>query len=267
MRSGEQNNKVLNISDKYQRSYIHPNAKIGKNVEIGPFSTIGPYVEIGDNTKIGSHVVIKGETTIGLSNKIYHGASLGVAVEDNKNDKNLFIGDNNIIREFVKIESGSSRGNGETKIGNNNMIMSYCYISTNCNLSNHIIMTNASSLGEEVLIEDHAVIAGMTTIKDYIRIGRVAMVGGHSNVLKDVPPYVIVDGHPAHVSGINIIGLRRNKIKPSVRKEIKKAYKILYRSDYSIKDAINKMDNQLSEVQEIEHFLRFLRNVQRGICQ
>ena len=93
------------------------------------------------------------------------------------------------------------------------------------------------------------------------------MVGAHSNVLKDVPPYIIVDGHPAHVSGINIIGLRRNKIKPSVRKEIKKAYKILYRSDYSIEEAINKMDNQLSEVQEIEHFLRFLRNVQRGICQ
>ena len=251
MSSGGQKNKVLNISDKYQKSYIHPKAKIGKNVEIGPFSTIGPYVEIGDNTKIGSHVVIKGKTTIGLNNKIYHGASLGISMDGNENDKNLFIGDNNVIREFVNIESGSTRGNGETKIGNNNMIMSYCYISTNCNLSNNIIMTNTTSLGEEVLVEDHAVIAGMTTVNDYIRIGRVAMVGAHSNVLKDVPPYVIVDGHPAKVSGINIIGLRRNKVKPAVRKEIKKAYKILYRSNNTIDEAINEMDNKLSEVQEI----------------
>ena len=267
MSIGDKDKKVLNISDKYQKAYIHPQAEIGKNVEIGPFTTIGPNVKIGDNTEIGSHVMIQGDTFIGEGNKIYHGASLGISsIKDNKDDY-LFIGDNNIIREYVSIESGSASGNGETKIGNDNMIMAYCHISANSNLSSNIIMSNATSLGEEVMVEDHAVIAGMTNVKEHVRIGRIAMVGAHSNVLKDIPPYIIVDGHPGQVSGINIIGLRRNEMKPAVRKEIKRAYKILYRSDLDINEAIIEMDNKLNADQEIEHFLRFLRNVKRGICR
>ena len=267
MTLGNDENKVLNLADKYQKAYIHPQAELGKNVEVGPFSTIGPDVKIGDNTKIGSHVVVRGDTYIGEDNHIFHGASLGSAPNKDNKDDYLFIGDNNVIREYVSIESGSSRGNGETKIGNNNMIMAYCHISENCNLSSDIIMSNATSLGEEVMVEDHAVIAGMTNVKEFVRIGRVAMVGAHSNVLKDIPPYIIVDGHPAQVSGMNIIGLRRNGVKPAVRREIKKAYKILYRSDLDIEEAITEMDNRLNADHEIEHFLRFLRNVKRGICR
>ena len=267
MTVGDEGKKILNFSDKYQKAYIHPQADIGKNVEVGPFSMIGPNVKVGDNTKIGSHVMLKGDTHIGEGNHIFHGASLGRDESEDNKDNYLFIGDNNIIREYVSIESGSSRGNGETKIGNNNMIMAYCHISANCNLSSDIIMSNATSLGEEVMVEDHAVIAGMTNVKEYVRIGRVAMVGAHSNVLKDIPPYIIVDGHPAQVSGMNIIGLRRNGMKPAVRREVKKAYKILYRSDLDIEEAINEMDNKLNADQEIEHFLRFLRNVKRGICR
>lgn len=267
MNKGIEEKKVVNISDRYVRADIDPNAQIGKNVKIGPFTVIGPNVKIGDNTEIGSHVVIQGETLIGKNNKIYHGSSLGISAGESSEDNTLFIGDYNVIREYVSIESGSSRGNGETKIGNNNMIMAYCHISTNCNLSSDIIMSNATSLGEEVMVEDHAVIAGMTNVSKFVRIGRVAMVGAHSNVLKDIPPFVIVDGHPAQVSGINIIGLRRNEIKPAVRKEIKRAYKILYRSNLEIDEAILEMDNKLNADQEIEHFLRFLRNVKRGICR
>ncbi|HKL12908.1 MAG TPA: acyl-ACP--UDP-N-acetylglucosamine O-acyltransferase [Halanaerobiales bacterium] len=267
MTIGNEDKKVLNLADKYQQAYIHPQAELGKNVEVGPFSTIGPQVKIGDNTKIGSHVIVRGDTYIGEGNHIFHGASLGSVPQESNNDDYLFIGDNNTIREYVSIESGSARGNGETKIGNNNMVMAYCHISANCNLSSNIIMSNATSLGEEVMVEDHAVIAGMTNVKKFVRIGRVAMVGAHSNVLKDIPPYIIVDGHPAQVSGINIIGLRRNGMKPAVRKEVKKAYKILYRSDLDMEDAITEMDNKLNADSEIEHFLRFLRNVQRGICR
>lgn len=267
MTIGNKGNKILNFSDRYQKAYIHPGAEIGKNVKIGPFSVIGPNVRIGDNTEIGTHVLIKGDTHLGEGNKVFHGASLGLSEEEGNNKGYLFIGDNNTIREYVSIRSGSTKGNGETKIGNGNMIMAYCHIRANCNLSNNIIMSNATSLGEEVMIEDHAVIAGMTNIKKFVRIGRIAMVGAHSNVLKDVSPYVIVDGHPAFVSGMNIIGLRRNGIKPAVRKEIKRAYKILYRSELNIGEAINEMDNRLNADQEIEHLLRFLRNVKRGICR
>lgn len=267
MTIGDKENKILNFSDRYQKSYIHPEAEIGKNVKIGPFSVIGPEVKIGDDTEIGTHVLIQGDTYLGKGNKIFHGAFLGEPESETNKEGYLFIGDNNTIREYVSIRSGSAKGNGETKIGSENMIMAYCHIRANCNLSNNIIMSNATSLDEEVMVEDHAVIAGMTNIKKYVRIGRVAMIGAHSNVLKDVPPYVIVDGHPAQVSGMNIIGLRRNGIKPSVRKEIKKAYKILYRSKLDIEDAIEEMDNKLNADQEIEYFLRFLRNVKRGICR
>src|SRR6056297_1770330 len=243
------NNKVINISDNYKNSYIHPKAEIGKNVEIGPYSIIGPHVKIGDNTKIGTHVTITGDTFLGKANKIYHGVSIGSCPQGAKKEGQIFIGDNNIFREYVNIKSDSDRGNAETKIGNNNMIMAYCHISANCNISSDVIMSNATSVGEDV------------------RIGRISMVGAHSNVLKDVPPYIIVDGHPAQVSGINVIGLRRNSIKPAVRREIKKAYKILYRSDLNIDEAIMEMDNTLNADQNIEYFLRFLRNVKRGICR
>lgn len=265
MNSDRRHKKVINIADKYKNSEIDPKASIGKNVKIGPYSIIGPQVIIGDNTEIGSHVTITGNTTIGENNKIYHGASLGQSLKDSKTS--LFIGDNNIIREFVSIYRGSIKGNGETKIGNNNMIMAYCHLSANCQLASEIIISNAASLGEEVMVEDHAVIAGMSNIKEHVRIGRIAMIGAHSNVLKDVSPYIIVDGHPAQVSGINIIGLRRSEIKPQIRKEIKRAYKILYRSDLTIKAAIQEMDSKLNAGDEIEHFLRFLRNVERGICR
>jgi len=261
------NNKVINISDNYKNSYIHPKAEIGKNVEIGPYSIIGPHVKIGDNTKIGTHVTITGDTFLGKANKIYHGVSIGSCPQGAKKEGQIFIGDNNIFREYVNIKSDSDRGNAETKIGNNNMIMAYCHISANCNISSDVIMSNATSIGEDVIIEDQAVVAGMTNVKEYVRIGRISMVGAHSNVLKDVPPYIIVDGHPAQVSGINVIGLRRNSIKPAVRREIKKAYKILYRSDLNIDEAIMEMDNTLNADQNIEYFLRFLRNVKRGICR
>ena len=267
MRGTEAENKILRMGDIHETAVIHPEAKIAKNVEIGPYTTIGPHVEVGAGTYIGPHVTVQGHTTIGKDNKIYHGAAIGVESQENMSADDektyLFMGDSNIIRENVTIISGP----GETRLGNGNLIMAYCHLAHDCQIGNSVIMSNAANLGAGVIVEDNAVIAGLTVIHQSVRIGKISMVGAHSRVINDVSPYVIVDGSSAHVSGINVIGLRRNGIKPALRREIKKAYKILYRSDLTIKDAITKMDQKLDASEEIEHFLRFLRNAQKGICR
>jgi UDP-N-acetylglucosamine acyltransferase len=145
--------------------------------------------------------------------------------------------------------------------------MAYCHVAHDCQLGNNIIMGNAANLAGHVVVEDHAVVSGLTGVHQFVRIGKMSMIGAHSKVVKDVPPYILVDGHPARVNGINVIGLRRNGVEPSLRREIKQAYKLLYRSSLNINEALEKMDQELDASEEIEHFLRFLRNVQRGICR
>ncbi|ACL70504.1 acyl-(acyl-carrier-protein)--UDP-N-acetylglucosamine O-acyltransferase [Halothermothrix orenii H 168] len=262
--------KLLHMAKIHETAIVHPGAKIGKNVEIGPYSIIGENVEIGEGTKIGPHVVVEGWTTIGKNNQIFHGASIGLEPQDMKfkGEKSyLFIGDNNIIRENVTIHRGTEEGGGETRIGNNNLIMAYCHVAHDCQLGNHIIMSNATNLAGHVIIEDYVVMSGLTGVHQFVRVGKMAMVGAHSKVVKDVPPYILVDGHPARVNGINVVGLRRNGVDPDLRQEIKRAYKILYRSNLNTSQAIEKMDQELDASEEIEHFLRFLRNAQRGICR
>ncbi len=267
MRRLEAQRKVLRMGKIHNTAVIHPEAKIAKNVEIGPYTSVGPNVEIGAGTYIGPHVTVQGYTTIGKNNKIYHGAAIGVDLQQGNPEDNgktyLFMGDNNVIRENVTIISGS----GETRLGNGNLIMAYCHLAHDCQIGNYVVMSNAANLGTGVIVEDHAVVAGLTVINQFVRIGKISMIGAHSRVVNDVPPYVIADGSPAHVSGINVIGLRRNGIKPALRREIKRAYKILYRSDLKMQMAITRMDQKLDASEEIEHFLRFLRNVQKGICR
>lgn len=269
MKPGKKSN-VLPMADIHDTAIVHQGAKISKNVKIGPYSIIGENVEIGEGTEIGPHVVIRGWTRIGKNNKIFHGASIGFIPQDLKFDGEksyLYIGDNNTIRENVTIHRGTEEGGGETRVGNNNLIMAYCHVAHDCKLGNHIVMGNAVNLAGHVVVEDHAVITGLTGVHQFVQIGSIAMVGAHSKVVKDVPPYILVDGHPARVNGINVVGLRRNGLKPELRSEIKRAYKILYRSNLNMDEAIQKMDQELDASKEIEHFLRFLRNVQRGICR
>ncbi|MGM0470904.1 MAG: acyl-ACP--UDP-N-acetylglucosamine O-acyltransferase [Bacillota bacterium] len=270
MEDSNQKDNVIHMADIHETAIIKSGAQIGKNVEIGPYAVIGENVEIGDGTKIGSHVVIEGWTDIGENNEIYTGASIGMEPQDLKfhgEESYLTIGDNNTIREYATIHRGTEEGGLETKIGDNNLIMAYCHVAHDCKLGNDIRMTNATNLAGHVVVEDAAVISGLVGIHQFVRIGRMAMVGASSKVVKDVPPYILVDGHPAAVNGINAVGLRRNGIEPDLRKEIKQAYKFLYRSNYNISQAIEKMDQELDSSPEIEHFLRFLRNAQRGICR
>ncbi len=266
-----QQNNVLHLNKKiHQTAIVHPKAKISNNVEIGPYTIIGENVSIDEGTIIGSHVVIKGWTHIGKDNRIFNSASIGQEPQDLKfhGEKSfLEIGDNNTIREFATIHRGTEDGGGLTKIGNDNLIMAYCHVAHDCQLGNHIIMSNAATLAGHVIVEDYAVISGLTGVHQFVRIGKMVMIGAGSKVVKDVPPYILVDGHPAGVKGINIVGLRRNGLSTAKRRKIKEAYKILYRTDLNVSQAIEKMEQELDSDSLVDEFLRFLRSAQRGICR
>lgn|SRR5690606_28312917 len=263
--------KVIPMHAKvHPTAIVAPGAQLGVNVEIGPYSIIGENVVIGDGTKIGAHVVIEGWTTIGKNNRIYTGAIVGNEPQDLKfkGEKSyLTIGDNNIIREYATISRGTEGGGGETRIGNNNLIMSYVHVAHDVQMGSHIVISHGSGIAGHVVIEDRVVIGGLCGIHQFTKIGRMAMIGAHSMITKDVPPYVLVKGNPPKLYGVNIVGMRRNGLPPEVRMEIQRAYKILYRSGLNVSQAIEEMERELPGIEEIDHFLRFLRSAERGICR
>lgn len=261
--------KVIPLRKIHETAVIHPGARIGKDVEIGPYAVIGENVIIGDGTKIGAHVVIDGWTSIGKNCVIFPSASIGAEPQDLKfvGEKSyVFIGDNTKIREFATVNRATGEGE-ETRIGSNCLLMAYTHVAHNCVVGNNVVMSNAATLAGHVIVEDRVVIGGLSGVHQFVKIGRNAMIGGASKVVQDVPPYVIVDGHPAHVSGLNNVGMSRAGIGPEARRNLKKAYKILYRSGLSLTQAIAVMEQELDACQEVEHFLRFLRNAERGICR
>ena len=254
----------------HDTSIIGPDVKLGAGVEIGPYTVIEGDIEIGENTKIASNVQINGWTRIGSDNKIFNGVSIGLPPQHHDYDGEktyVFIGDNNVIREYVTIHRGTVDGGGETRVGNDNLLMAYSHVAHDCNLGNEIIMSNAVNLSGHVTIENQAYISGLVGVHQFVRIGRLAAVGAHSKATKDIPPYLEVKGHPATVQGLNVVGLRRHGIYDELRDEIKKAYDILYNSELNIGQAIEKLDQDLKTGEEVEHFIRFLKSSSRGICR
>jgi UDP-N-acetylglucosamine acyltransferase len=248
---------------------VHPGAHIGKNVEIGPYAVIGENVEIGEGTKIGPHVVISGWTSIGRDCRIFQGASVGEEPQDLKfkGEKSyVFVGDRTTIRECATIHRATGEGE-ETRIGNDCLLMAYTHVAHNCVVGNGVIMSNAAMIAGHAVIEDRAVIGGMSGVHQFVKIGRNAMVGGASKIVQDVVPYTIVDGHPAKVVGLNSVGISRAGIPIDSRRNIKKAYKLLYRSGLSLAQAIEMIEQEVDSCEEVDHFLRFLRNAERGICR
>lgn len=253
----------------HETAIVHPKAELGRDVEIGPYSIVGEGVLIGDGTKIGSHVEITGPAIIGRNCKISQGAAIGVEPQHIKyagEPTRVVIGDNNVIREYVTISRGTTGGNGETRIGNGNMIMAYGHIAHDCIIGDGVVFTGGAALAGHVVVEDCAVIGGMSGVHQFVKIGRMAMVGGMAKVVKDVPPYFLVDGNPARVIGVNIVGLKRNGVPPEVRRQIRKAYKLLYCSGLNVRDALLRIESELAGVEEIQHLVEFLKASSRGIC-
>lgn len=256
-------------SNIHSTAVVHPDAKIGQGVIIGPGAVIGENVSIGDGTKIGANVVVGGWTTIGQRCELYPGSAVGLEPQDLKfkGEKSFCnIGDETVIRECVTISRATGEGE-KTRIGNNCLFQACTHVAHNCIVGNNVIMSNCAGLAGHVIVEDRVVIGGIAGIHQFVKIGRNAMVGGMAKVVQDIPPYVIADGQPARVIGLNSVGLSRAGISEEVRHDLKQAFRIIYRSGFSLSRAIEEMEMQLNSSVEIENLLRFLRNADRGIMR
>lgn len=252
----------------HSTAIIHKKAQIDKSVEIGPYSIIGEHVRIGKNTNISSHVVIEGYTTIGAGCHVYSSAVIGSHSQDLKYKQErsyVHIGDNTIIREFVTVNSATGP-EAETVIGADCFLMAYGHVAHNCRLGNGVVMANCGTLAGHVTIEDKAIIGGLVAVHQFCCIGTQALIGGCSKVVQDVPPYTIADGHPAKSRTLNSIGLKRNNVSSEGQQQLKKAFKIIFRSGLLIPNALEKINKEISPSKEITHLVEFIKKSERGIC-
>jgi len=250
---------------------VDPKAELGNDVVVGPYAVIGPNVSIGDGTAIGPYVVVDRHTQLGANNTVFAGAALGTrsqALKDPGGESYLRIGDGNIFREYVTINSGFTEENNRTTIiGNNNLLMALTHVAHDCHVGNHVVMANLSGLGGHVTVEDRAVLGGMAAIHQYVAIGEMALVGGLAKVVKDVLPYMIVDGNPASCRGLNTVGLLRNGVNETSRRALKAAYRLLCQSSLNTSQAVARIEKEVNNCSEISHLFDFIRSSKRGICK
>jgi len=248
---------------------VHKNAVLSKNVEIGPYSVIGPDVKIGEGTKVGAHCVISGWTTVGNDNIISNGVVIGLPPQDvkYKGEKGeILIGNKNIIREFVTIHLPSA--GGQTTVGNECFIMVHAHIPHNCRIGNQVIIGGYVGLAGFTEVDDQVIIGGLAGIHQFCRIGRLTMIGAQSKVTQDVPPFMLTEGNPSQVRGINSIGLQRRGISQEAISEIKKAFKFIYESGNTIAQAAKEIKKRLRPLPEIEQISAFLeKESHRGISK
>jgi UDP-N-acetylglucosamine acyltransferase len=250
---------------------IDPKAEIGGGVEIGPYCVIEKGVSISEGTKIGPHVVIREGTQIGKQCQISQFASIGEAPQSvaYKGEKtSLLIGDRNIIREFITLHRGTVKGGGKTVIGNENFLMAYSHVAHDCQIGNQVVMANGATLAGHILIEDHAIIGGLSAIHQFCRVGALAIISGLTGVSQDVPPYMMAAGSRAKLYGLNTVGLKRANFSEETMRALKKAYRIIFRSGLTLEKAIETVrGDDISKTQEVQHLLQFIQRSKRGISR
>lgn len=242
---------------------IHPQAELDPTVQVGPYAVIGEHVKVGRHTKVGAHVVLEGWTEIGCDNQIFPGAMIGLEPQDLKYagaQSYVRIGDRNLIREYVTINRATG-AQEVTQIGNDNLLMAYVHVGHNCLIGNEVIIANAVALSGHVTLESQARISGVLGIHQFVHVGRLAMVGGMSRVTRDVPPYMLVEGSPARVRTLNQVGLRRAGLDADVLRSLKKAFRLLYRSNLTLNDALEQIA-WLPDHELLQHLVYFLKQAQ-----
>jgi UDP-N-acetylglucosamine acyltransferase len=257
------------VEDIHSTVIIDPGAKIGENVKIGPYSIIKDDVVIGEGCVIETGVFVESGTRMGKNCKISHSAVLGTAPQDLKYAEEktyLEIGDNNTIREFVTLNRGTAF-HKKTVIGSNCLIMAYAHVAHDCIIGDNVIISNAVQMGGHVEIHPHAIIGGLTAIHQFVKIGQHAFVGGGLRVPKDVPPFIMAMGEPIRYGGTNHIGLTRKGFSKEVSLEIKRAYQLVYQTNYMLKEAIEAIEEQLNPFPEIKQITAFLRKSNRGLIR
>ena len=253
----------------HSSAVVHAGAELAEDVVIGPYCVVGPNVRLGAGVHLRSHVVVDGHTTLGARCEIWPFASVGTKTQDLKfagGNPRLVIGEKTVVRECATIACATADG-CETQVGSSCLIMAYCHIAHDCVVGNRVIMSNAATLAGHVTVEEDCVIGGMTGIHQFVRVGRMAMLGGLSRTVKDVPPYMIAEGSPLQIFGPNKVGLERRGVSEEAQKAIKDAYKIVYRGTLTTSDALKEIEQTLPALPEIKHFVEFIRGSQRGITK
>ena len=253
----------------HKSSIIDTKAKLGKNVKIGPFCFVGPKVSLDDHVELISNVHIEGNTRIGKGTKIYPFASIGTDPQDLKfkgEENSLVVGENNVIREYVTINPGTAGGGSKTVVGNNCLFMISSHIAHDCKIGNNVVIANNVPLGGHVTIEDSVVIGGNSAVQQFTRIGRLAMIGGMTGVLKDVIPFGLSFGNRNYLKGINLIGLRRNKYDNQIIMELDKAYKKIFSSN-NLQENLSKINGEYKGNKLVEEVTKFIeKDKKRPIC-
>jgi UDP-N-acetylglucosamine acyltransferase len=249
---------------------IDKRAELASDVSVGPYTVIGADVKIDSGTVIGSHVVIKGPTSIGKENHIFQFSSIGEDPQDKKYAAELTrleIGDRNTIREFATMHRGTQQDQSVTKIGNDNLFMAYTHVAHDCVIGDHVVMANGSSLAGHVYLNSHAILGGFTLVHQFTKIGQYSFAAMGSAITQDVPPFVMVGGKPTRPHGINAVGMERNGFSSDDIRLIRKAYKIVYKMNLRLEDAIDELLNLDVNNAHLSQLADFLRHVSRGILR
>jgi len=253
----------------HSTAIVDPGARLGAGVQVGPYCVIGRDVELGDGCRLQHHVTVMGPSTIGAGNVFYSYASIGQQTQDLKYEGEptfLRVGDGNTFREFVTVHRGTAP-QSFTRIGSRGNFLAYSHVAHDCNVGDGVIFSNNGTIAGHVEVGDCAVIGGLTAVHQFCRIGRHAITGGCSKIVQDVPPFMIADGNPAVVRGINQIGLERHGFAEENVRRLREAYRVLYRSEMNVKQAIEEIRSTLSGTAEIEQLVEFIEGSSRGIIR
>ena len=251
----------------HSTAIVDPNARIGDDVTIGPYSVIEAGVSIGDRTTVGNNVTISSGTHIGKDCKIFHSASIGAIPQDlkyNNEETFLYIGDRTVIREFVSVNKGTS-ALGKTKIGSDCLLMASVHVAHDCVVGNNVIMSNLTTLGGHVNIDDWVILSGGVLVHQFCNISKHAFIGAGALVTQDVPPFILAAGSPVEYSGINSVGLKRRGFSIDDRKELKNIYKMYFRSKNNRKENLSKIKKELASFKYTNFIVDFIENSERGI--
>jgi UDP-N-acetylglucosamine acyltransferase len=249
---------------------VAPGAALAEDVEVAAYAIIGPRVRIGRGTRVGPHTVIEGRTTIGRDNQIFHHASIGAVPQDLKyrgEDSDLVIGDHNIIREFTTLNIGTAGGGMTTRLGDHNLLMNFSHIGHDCLLGSHTVVANGAQLAGHVIVEDYVVVGALVGIHQFVKIGESAILGAGAMVSQDVAPFCNATGDRARLHGLNLIGLKRRSFSAELVRDIKHAYRIVFRSGLKVGDAVGRARAEVPASPEVDHFLSFIQASERGVCR
>jgi UDP-N-acetylglucosamine acyltransferase len=249
---------------------VAPGAELGDGVEVGAYAVIGPDVQVGANTRIGPHAVIQGPTRIGADNVIFQFASVGSAPQDKKykgEPTRLEVGDRNVIRECVTLNRGTTKDQGVTRIGNDNLFMAYAHVAHDSQVGNQCVLANNATLGGHVQLGDWVIMGGLSAIHQFCKVGAHAFIANNAAVTRDVPPYVMTVGQPAAAHSVNSEGLKRRGFSPEQIRNIRNAFRLLYRSGLKLADATAQLETLAREQPELKAIVEFLPTSTRSIVR